>query len=152
MLAKGIRANRIAFPKTLLFCPTIAECSLIYKTLRNLLGEQFTDPPGYPDLHKHRLVDMYTRASSIEIKENFRIIYDRRWQAMTVGSYKCFQHGCGLPRYLQYYSPRSTVLLGPVCTRNRKRRTEWESICSCIVVWKTWKQFDFEAMYDRLLW
>ena len=69
MLAEGICANRIAFPKTLLFCLTIAECSLIYKTLRNLLSEEFTDPPGYPDLHKHRLVDMYTRASSIEMKK-----------------------------------------------------------------------------------
>jgi len=39
---------------------TIAECSLMYQTLKKLLGKEFTDPPGFPDFHKHCLDNMYT--------------------------------------------------------------------------------------------
>ena len=69
MFADNIRIHHTGFPKTLIFCPTIAQCSLIYRTLRDLLENEFTDPPGYPDFHKYRLIDMYTRASSNEIKK-----------------------------------------------------------------------------------
>ena len=69
LFATNIQTNRTSFPKTLVFCSTIAECSLMYRTLRNILGNEFTDPPKYPDIHKFRLIDMYTRASSDEMKK-----------------------------------------------------------------------------------
>ena len=76
LFAAKIQTDRTSLPKTLIFCPTIAECSLMYRTLRNMLGNEFTDPPNYPDFHKFRLIDMYTRASSDEMKkkilESFR--------------------------------------------------------------------------------
>jgi len=40
----------------------------MYRTLRRMLDEEFTEPRGFPDFHKHRLVDMYTRASSDDMK------------------------------------------------------------------------------------
>jgi len=73
LFAEKIRSNRIHFPKTLIFCSTIAECSLLYRTLRAQLGDDFMEPPGYPDFHKHRLVDMCTRAMSDEMKRIFLI-------------------------------------------------------------------------------
>ena len=69
MFADSIRTCHTGFPKTLVFCPTIAECSLMYRTLRDLLESEFTDPPGFPDFHKYRLIDMYTRASTDEMKK-----------------------------------------------------------------------------------
>jgi len=75
MFAESIRTVRTEFPKTLVFCQTIAECSLMYRTLRKLLGEEFTDPPGFPDFHKHRLVDMYTRASSDDMKKKILVSF-----------------------------------------------------------------------------
>jgi len=60
---------RLDFPKTLIFCKTVAECTSMYKTLRRALDKDFTEPPGYPDYHQFRLVDMYTRASSEKMKE-----------------------------------------------------------------------------------
>ena len=36
--------------------------------MRNSLGRAFTEPAGYPDYHCFRLLDMYTRACSDEIK------------------------------------------------------------------------------------
>lgn len=41
----------------------------MYRTLLDMLGDEFTDPPEYPDVHKFRLIDMCTRASSDEMKE-----------------------------------------------------------------------------------
>ena len=45
LLAAKIRTNCTSIPKTLIFCSTIAKCSLMYRTLRNMLGSEFTDPP-----------------------------------------------------------------------------------------------------------
>ena len=41
----------------------------MYRTLQDMLGDEFTDPPGYPYVHKFCLIDIYTRASSDEMKE-----------------------------------------------------------------------------------
>ena len=68
-LVESILTHRLKFPKILIFCHTIAECALLYQAIRAKLGKDFTDPPSYPDYHKFRLVDMYTRASSKEMKK-----------------------------------------------------------------------------------
>lgn len=69
LFTEKFRCNRTDFPKTLIFCSTIAECSLIYRTLRTMLGDDFLVAPGYPDFHKHRMIDMYTRAMSDAMKK-----------------------------------------------------------------------------------
>lgn len=68
LLCDGLNQLRDKFPKTLIFCCTIAECVTIYKTMRNSLGRASTEPAGYPDYHCFRLLDMYTRACSDEMK------------------------------------------------------------------------------------
>lgn len=68
LLCDGLNQLRDKFPKTLIFCCTIAECVTIYKTMRSSLGRAFTEPAGYPDYHCFRLLDMYTRACSDEMK------------------------------------------------------------------------------------
>ncbi len=41
------------------------------RIIRTTLGANFTEPPGYPDLHSFRLVEiyMYTRAATTDMKE-----------------------------------------------------------------------------------
>ena len=68
LLCEGLKQHRDKFPKTLIFCRTIAECATLYKTVRDSLGGAFTEPAGYPDYHCFRLLDMYTRACSDEMK------------------------------------------------------------------------------------
>ena len=68
-LTEKISSYHVNFPKILIFCRTIAECASLYQTIRLKLGNNFTDPPGYPDYHRFRLVDMYTRASSNDMKK-----------------------------------------------------------------------------------
>ena len=64
-MAKNLSTLRILFPKTLIFCQTIAKCCLAYETIINNTGG-FTEPPGSPDYHKFRLIDMYCRSSSCD--------------------------------------------------------------------------------------
>jgi len=62
VMSDGLLSMRTEFPKTLILCQTIQECSTMYKTFRRKLGTHFTEPSGYPDYHQFRLMDMYTSA------------------------------------------------------------------------------------------
>ena len=68
-MSSGLLSLRSSFPKTLIFCHTIAECASMYQCIRRTAGKHFTEPPGYPDYHQFRLADMYIRASSEEMKK-----------------------------------------------------------------------------------
>ena len=68
-LGESILKLRVHFPKTIVFCSRYQECSQLYQLLRSMLSRNFTEPPGYPDVHEFRIVDMYTRASLPEMKE-----------------------------------------------------------------------------------
>ena len=46
LFAEKICCSRIECPKTLIFCSSIPECSLMYRTLRTLLGNEFVEPPA----------------------------------------------------------------------------------------------------------
>ena len=69
-LSDSLSHLRTEFPKSLVFCRKYQDCSELYLTLRTTLGANFTDPPGYPDLHSFHLVEMYTRAATTDMKEN----------------------------------------------------------------------------------
>ena len=69
-LAEEIRQQRTSYPKTIVFCRKYLDCSNLYLSLLRKLGNDFTDPPGYPtSQHKYRLVDMYMRAVTVDMKE-----------------------------------------------------------------------------------
>ena len=69
-LVEDIRRQQRNFPKTEIFCRKYLDCSDLYISLQQKLGPYFTDPPGYPtSQHQFRLVDMYTRAATVEMKE-----------------------------------------------------------------------------------
>ncbi len=65
----NLRRQRIDYPKTVVFCQKYKDCSDLYLTIRNKLGRDFTHPQDYPDVHQFRLVDMYTRVSTIPMRE-----------------------------------------------------------------------------------
>ena len=68
-LALSLKERRREYPKTIVFCRNYQHCSQFYLLLRKNLKEDFTEPPNSPDLHVFRLVDMYTRASLLEMNE-----------------------------------------------------------------------------------
>ena len=68
-LAEEIKTMRCAFSKTVLFVRTYQDCSNIYLLLKKKMGEAFTEPLGFPNMPGHRLVDMYTRVATAEMKK-----------------------------------------------------------------------------------
>ena len=66
-LTEGLKEKRRDYPKTIVFCRNYKQCSQLYGLLHVNLKDAFTEPPGLLDLHVFRLVDMYTRASTVEM-------------------------------------------------------------------------------------
>ena len=56
--------ERVHFPKTVIFCRRHHDCSNLYLILREKLGNEITEPTGYPDLSEFRMVELYTRVST----------------------------------------------------------------------------------------
>lgn len=68
-IAQKLMVNGIEYPKTIIFCRSYSDCSTIYIKLCMKLGNHFTFPPGYPDFHEYRLVELYSRASTQQVKD-----------------------------------------------------------------------------------
>ncbi len=61
--------KRTEYPKTVVFVRRYRDCSNLYIALMRKLGEEVTDPPGYPNLSEHRLIDMFSSVQTSEKKE-----------------------------------------------------------------------------------
>lgn len=69
-LADELQQKQTAFPKTVIFAQKYLDYTNIYHSLLRKLGPYFTYPPGYPvSQHQFRVIDMYTRAATVEMKE-----------------------------------------------------------------------------------
>ena len=64
---KRLRDN---MPRTIIFCRRYKECAHMYHIFEQLLGDQFTHPPNAPNVIRYRLVDMYTKCTEANIKED----------------------------------------------------------------------------------
>lgn len=65
-----IKQLGLAYPKTIIFCRRYIDCAVLYHNLRRNLGDYITFPPQYPTIQEFFILDMYTRASKLEVKEN----------------------------------------------------------------------------------
>ena len=68
-LVACLKELRACTPRTIIFCRRYSECSIIYNIFEHSLKGEFTDPPNAPNLVKYRLVDMYTKCTEADIKE-----------------------------------------------------------------------------------
>ena len=57
--------ERVHFPKTVIFCRRHHDCSNLYLILREKLGNELTEPPGYPDLSEFHMVELYTHSNYV---------------------------------------------------------------------------------------
>ena len=111
-LADGLLNNRTAFPKSLIFCNSVSDCALLYEELRSRLGLNFTEPPGYPNYHRFRLVDIYARASSAEMKKKVLTSFSvANSKLRIVIATTAFNMGINCPdiRHVIHYGPLSSV-------------------------------------------
>lgn len=74
-LAEEFMANKKKFLKTVLFCRSYRDCADLFTTLKCKLGENFTEPPGYPDFDEFRLIELYTRVSKPEKREDITKLF-----------------------------------------------------------------------------
>ena len=111
-LSKDIGVLKLNYPKTIIFGRKYNDCSTLYRLLCHYLGKNLTSPPGYPNFHQFRLVDMFTRASTAEMKEKVLLSFSTpnsklRLVVATTG------FGMGIDcldiRQVIHYSPPSDV-------------------------------------------
>lgn len=67
--SSSLKRHAIDYPKTVVFCQKYQDCSDLYLMIKRKLGGGFTHPQNYPDLHQFRLVYMYTRVSTVPMRE-----------------------------------------------------------------------------------
>ena len=65
-IAGELADKRTAFPKTVLFCRQYQD---LYAAIHHKMGTSFAEPLGYPDLSQFRMVELYTRVSTPEKRE-----------------------------------------------------------------------------------
>ena len=69
-IAKELKRLRLQFPRLLIFCTRIADCSNIYELFANILRKEATEPVEAPNLSQFRLMDMYTSVTPDSVKKD----------------------------------------------------------------------------------
>ena len=68
-LIQQLQSDRLNFPRTIIYCRSMEDCSNIYLYFQNSLGKDFTEPPGAPSsLSRFRLVEMFTSCTDNDVK------------------------------------------------------------------------------------
>ena len=69
-IVEDIRCQRKSFPRTLIYCRTMNDCSSIYFCFKNSLKQDMLEPREASDLAKFRVVDMFHRYTDPEVKSS----------------------------------------------------------------------------------
>ena len=67
-LVEEVKFHRLNTDRTIIFCRTHNDCSMIYLFMKSRLKQQFTHPIGAPDQSRHRLVEMFTSCTHPDVK------------------------------------------------------------------------------------
>ena len=68
-ILEAIRRLRVLMPRIIIYCRRYEECSNLYIFFKNGLAEKFLEPSDAPDKSEFRLVEMFTRITDEEVKE-----------------------------------------------------------------------------------
>ena len=68
-ISDGIINERHSYPKTIIFTRDYGTCAEIFFAIRSKLGNNITDPPGYPIQTQFLVIDMFTRVCTEAKKE-----------------------------------------------------------------------------------
>ena len=70
LIASRLKLQQRDYPKTVVFAHSYQDCTILYLNVSHMLGKYITYPAGYPNLLKYRLLTMYARASTDEMKSS----------------------------------------------------------------------------------
>lgn len=68
-IVESLRRCGPATSKMLIYCRRYDEVASMYEMFKREMREEFTSPPGAPNLSAYRLVDMYSRCTDCSLKE-----------------------------------------------------------------------------------
>ena len=100
-LANRIQTEKLEYPKTIVFCPSYAACTSLYLTLMEKLGKNATNPPGYANLVEYRYITMYTRASTVEMKQRVMSLFSAESSLRLIIATTSFSMGIDCPNVRQ---------------------------------------------------
>ena len=69
-IVEELKRERMNFPKTVIFCRSYTDTYNLFGKIRQKLGRDFTEPPGYPDFDEFRIIELYTRVSKADKRED----------------------------------------------------------------------------------
>ena len=111
-ISAEISEQRIRYPKTIIFCRNYDYCIQAYEMFEHLMGQDFTEPPSYPNLHQFRLIEMYTRACTIEMREKVLTSFGKEGSKLrVVVATTAFSMGIDCPdieQIIHYGTPSAT--------------------------------------------
>lgn len=111
-ISSEIKSLGLEYPKTIIFCQRYPDVSALYFSVCKHLQGYITFPPNKPIVSKFFLVNMYTRASSPENKD--QVLYnfsDSKGKLRLVIAMSAFGLGVDCPdiRVVYYWGPPATV-------------------------------------------
>ena len=68
-LAEELKEKRNLTPKTVIFCRSLSHCADMCTMMKRFLGSKITEPPGLPSMLQFRLIDIFTAASNVSMRE-----------------------------------------------------------------------------------
>ena len=111
-LADDLKKSRQNYAKTIVFCNSYNDCSNLYAMIVQCLGKEKTVPPGYPNLLEYRMLTMFTRASTDNMKEEIMSLFAQKETTLRVIiATAAFGMGVDIPDVHQiiHWGPPSTI-------------------------------------------
>ena len=69
-IIQKLKMERLNLGRTIIYCQKQETCARLYLLFRLALNREFTEPVGYPDLPRFRMVDMFTSGTHPSVKES----------------------------------------------------------------------------------
>lgn len=108
-VSEQLKEKRLSYPKTIILCHSYGDVSQLYGDIFRLLGANATEPPGYPNVLKYRLLTMYSRASTSDMKKMISTFCTKESVLRVVITTTAFSIGLDCPDTYQiiYWGPSS---------------------------------------------
>lgn len=112
LIASKLKVQQKDYPKTIIFARSYQDCTNLYLNVSHSLGKYITYPAGYPNLLKYRLLTMYTRASTDNMKSSIMSIFTQEKSTLRlVIATTSFSMGIDIPdiREVIHWGPPSDL-------------------------------------------
>ena len=106
-MVEKLRSERILFPRIIIYCRRYEECAELYMLFKSILGADFTEPQGAPDLPAFCLVDMYMSCTEEVVKEEIIKSFTQNTKLRIVAATVAFGMG------VHCFGVREVIHLGP---------------------------------------